>query len=487
MRGLGAASRHVVVVGNGMAGARFVDELCRRDPTAGVTVFGAEDRPAYNRVLLSDVLAGKRRHDEIALAEAPGRVVQRRGTAVRSIDRAARTVLADDGSTTAYDALVLATGSTAMVPPVQGIAGPDGLLLAGVHVFRTLDDCAAITLAARKARTAVVVGGGLLGLEAARGLLRPGLQVDVVHGMGHLMETQLDPTGGAVLRRAVEALGVGVHLGSFAAGVTGGRSVTGVRLADGRQVGADLVVLACGIRPQVDLARAAGLGVGRAVLVDDSLQTDDPRVYAIGECAQHRDQVYGLVAPAWEQAAVLADVLTGRTAAYVGSRLVARLKAMDLEVAAMGETAPELADSGDGLEVLSFADPVRHIYKKLVVRDGVVTGAILLGDLSTVGEVTQAFDRATPLPQGRLHLLFRGLGAAAAVDPANLAHDALVCTCNQVTAGVIRDSGVRTVAEVALATRATTGCGSCRGLVEGLLACSSPAAAAQPVKERRSA
>ena len=479
--------RRVVVVGNGMAGARFVEELCRRDPTVGVTVFGAEDRPAYNRVLLSDVLAGKRGHDEIALTEAPGRVEQRLGTAVRSIDRAARTVLAEDGSSTPYDALVLATGSTALVPPVQGIAGPDGLLLAGVHVFRTLDDCAAITVAARKARTAVVVGGGLLGLEAARGLLRHGLQVDIVHGMGHLMETQLDPTGGAVLRRAVEALGVGVHLGSFAAGVTGGRSVTGVRLADGRHVGADLVVLACGIRPQVDLARAAGLQVQRAVLVDDALRTDDPHVFAIGECAQHRDQVYGLVAPAWEQAAVLADVLSGRSAAYAGSRLVARLKAMDLEVAAMGETAPELVDSGDGLEVLSFADPVRHIYKKLVVRDGVVTGAILLGDLSTVGEVTQAFDRATPLPEDRLHLLFRGLGAAAAVDPADVAHDALVCTCNQVTAGAIRDSGVRTVAEVALATRATTGCGSCRGVVEGLLACSSPAAEAQPVTERRSA
>lgn len=479
--------RRVVVVGNGMAGARFVDEVCRREPAVHVTVFGAEDRPAYNRVLLSDVLAGKRRHDDIALAQAPSRVVQRLGVAVRRIDLAARSVHAGDGSTTPYDVLVLATGSTALVPPVQGIAGPDGRLLRGVHVFRTLDDCEAITAAAGKARRAVVVGGGLLGLEAARGLLRHGLSVDVVHGMGHLMETQLDPTGGAVLRRAVEALGVGVHLGSFAAGVTGGRSVTGVRLADGRQVGADLVVLACGIRPQVDLARAAGLGVGRAVLVDDSLRSDDPRVYAIGECAQHRDQVYGLVAPAWEQAAVLADVLTGRTASYVGSRLVARLKAMDLDVAAMGDTAPELADSGDGLEVLSFADPVRHIYKKLVVRDGVVTGAILLGDLSTVGEVTQAFDRATPLPEGRLHLLFRGLGAPAAIDPATLSDDALVCTCNHVSAGAVRACGVRTVAEVALATRATTGCGSCRGLVEGLLACSAAAAPAVPVEERRSA
>ncbi|MBW3647027.1 MAG: FAD-dependent oxidoreductase [Actinobacteria bacterium] len=479
--------RRVVVVGNGMAGARFVDELCKRDPATLVTVFGAEDRPAYNRILLSDVLAGKRRHDEIALTEAPGRVIQRLGTAVRSIDLTARTVLAADGATTPYDALVLATGSTALIPPVQGIAGSDGLLLGGVHVFRTLDDCEAISAAAGKAKVAAVVGGGLLGLEAARGLLQHGLQVEVVHGMGHLMETQLDPTGGAVLRRAVEALGVGVHLGSFASGVTGGRSVTGVRLADGRHVAADLVVLACGIRPQVDLARAAGLGVGRAILVDDALRTDDPHVFAIGECAQHRDQVYGLVAPAWEQAAVLADLLTGRVATYTGSRRVTRLKAMDLEVAAMGDTTPELADCGGGVEVLSYADPVRHVYKKLVVRNGVVTGAILLGDLSTAGPVTQAFDRATPLPAERLHLLFSGLGTVAPVDPATLADDALVCTCNQVTAGAIRESGCRTVAEVALATRASTGCGGCRGLVEGLLACTAPPRRSRPEPERRSA
>ncbi len=467
----------VVVVGNGMAGARVVDELCRRDPHTDVTVYGAEDRPAYNRILLSDVLAGRRATGDIGLALAPDHVVHHLGTEVVRVDRAARVVLAADGTSTPYDALVLATGSTAFVPPVQGIAGADGRLLAGVHVFRTLDDCAEITAAAGRSARAVVVGGGLLGLEAARGLLRHGFPVDVVQGAGHLMETQLDPTGGAVLRRAVEALGVGVHLGSFAAGVTGGRRVTGVRLADGRHVDGDLVVLACGIRPVTELARGAGLAVDRGVLVDDELRTDDPAVFAVGECAQHRGSVYGLVAPAWEQAAVLADVLTGRPAAYTGSRLVTRLKAMDLDVAAMGETAPEPADSGpapDGsaLEVLVFADPVRHVYKKVVVRDGVVTGAVLLGDLSTVGTLTQAYDRATPLAAARLHLLWVGAVGAAPVDPADLADDAVVCTCNAVTAGAVRAcaaDGCRTVADVACATRATTGCGSCTGPVERLL------------------
>lgn len=462
----------VVVVGNGMAGSRLVEELGRSGRGLGlqVTVLGAEEQPAYNRVLLSDVLSGKRHRDEIALPAAGPGVLVRTGTTVASLDRSARTVTASDGSTTPYDVLVLATGSAALVPHVQGIAGPDGSLLAGVHVFRTLEDCARITAAAGPGVRVVVVGGGLLGLEAARGLLGQGAQVDVVHGPDHLMDMQLDPTGGAVLRRAVEGLGVGVHTGSYAAGVTGGRRVTGVRLADGRQVAADVVVLACGIRPEVSLARSAGLEVDRAVVVDDELRTSDPHVFALGECAQHRGTVYGLVGPAWEQATVLADVIVGRSAAYTGSRTVTRLKAMDLDLAAMGDVVPELTDCGDGVEVLVFVDPVRRVYKKLVVTDGVVTGAVLLGDLSTAGPLTQAYDRATPLPAERLHLLFAGLGRARDVAPADLADAAAVCTCNAVTAGAVRACAARTVAEVALATRATTGCGGCRPLVEALLA-----------------
>lgn len=469
-------SRHVVVVGNGMAGARLVDELVRRDPALRVTVFGEEEQPAYNRILLSDVLAGKRTHDEIVLRGAAG-PVRHLGVRVVAVDRGARTVHGSDGTALAYDDLVLATGSTAIVPPVHGIAGPTGTLLPGVHVFRTVEDCAVIAREARRATRAVVVGGGLLGLEAARGLLEHGLSVDVVHGPDRLMDLQLDATGGLVLRRAVEALGVGVHLGSFASAVLGSRRVTGVGLADGRQVDGDLVVLACGVRPQVSLARELGLAVDRGIVVDDELRTSDPHVYALGECAQHDGQVYGLVAPAWEQAAVLADVLTGRPGRYTGSRTLARLKAMGLEVASMGETAPDLADCGDGLEVLQWADPVRHVYKKLVVRDGVVTGAVLLGDLSTAGAVTQAFDRATPLPVDRLHLLFTGLGGTVQPDTDSLDDDAVVCTCNAVTAGELRacaDGGCRTVADAADATRATTGCGTCSPVVAALLASRRP-------------
>jgi assimilatory nitrate reductase electron transfer subunit len=471
--------RRVVIVGNGMAGARLADELLQRDRGLKVTVIGAEEQPAYNRVLLSDVLAGKRRSRDIALPSPPT-AVHRLGQRVEHIDRTGRTVTTCNGTLIPYDALVLATGSTAVVPPVHGIADPSGRLLPGVFVFRTLTDCAAIATAAGKAERAVVVGGGLLGLEAARGLLQHGLAVDVVHGMSHLMDMQLDALGGAILRRSVEALGVGVHLGSFASSVTGTRSVTGVGLTDGRHVPGDLVVLACGVRPETALARAAGLQVERGIVVDDELRTDDPAVFAIGECAQHDGQVYGLVAPAWEQAAILAGVLTGHQAAYRGSRTVARLKALDLEVAAMGETAPGLDDVGDGLEVLQWADPVRHVYKKVVVRDGVVTGAVLLGDLSTAGLVTQAFDRRTTLPAERLHLLFAGLsaGGAAEVDD-----DAVVCTCNAVTAGALRQCGARTVPEAALATRATTGCGTCASSVAALLSRAAP----EDIPVRRSA
>lgn len=473
------AATRVVIVGNGMAGARLADELLRRDPLLSVLLLGAEQEPAYNRVLLSDVLAGKRQSADIRLP-GPGAVVRRLGCRVNAVDRSRKTVATDDGTVLPYDHLVLATGSAAIVPAVHGIAGPDGTLLPGVFVFRTLADCAAIADAAGRARRAVVVGGGLLGLEAARGLLEHRLSVDIVHGMSHLMDVQLDALGGAVLRRSVEALGVGVHLGSFASSVTGTRAVTGVGLADGRHVEGDLVVLACGVRAEIALASAAGLAVERGILVDDQLSTSDPNVSALGECAQHRGQVYGLVAPAWEQAAVLADVLTGKQSSYAGSRTVARLKAMDLDVAAMGETAPGLEDVGEGLEVLQWADPARHVYKKLVVRDGVVTGAVLLGDLSTAGLVTQAFDRGTPLPVERLHLLFAGLstGSTAVVED-----DAVVCTCNAVTAGALRRCGAATVIEAASATRATTGCGTCASSVAALLEAQSPI----PVPVRRSA
>ena len=449
-------------MGNGMAGARLADELARR--SADVTVFGAEVRAAYNRVLLSDVLAGKRSDVALATVEGP---VRRLGTEVVEVDRAAKTVRAADGSVTPYDALVLATGSHPVVPPVHGIADSQGKIVDGVFLFRTMEDCAAIADRTGRATQAIVIGGGLLGLEAARGLLEHGVPVDVVHGPDHLMDLQLDARGGDVLRRSVEALGVGVHLGSFASRVLGSRSVRGIGLADGRVVAGDLVVLACGVRPNADLARAAGLVVERGIVVDDSLRTSDPSIYALGECSQHRGQVYGLVAPAWEQAAVLADVLTGRGGAYTGSRLVTRLKAMDLEVCSVGDISPGLDDLD--AEVVVYADPTRHVYKKVVLREGRVVGAVLVGDTSTAGTVTQAYERGTPVPADPAGLLIAPKRGSAVLDDEDT-----VCTCNAVTAGEIRSSGCRSVAEVALKTRATTGCGTCSSAVKALLGAATP-------------
>ncbi|RSN04304.1 FAD/NAD(P)-binding oxidoreductase [Nonomuraea sp. WAC 01424] len=451
----------LVVVGNGMAGSRLVSEVRARDPQMRVTVFGAEAGRPYNRVLLSDVLAGGSRPEQVRLLDpswyAEHDVEAVLGTEVVCIDRETRHVLTADGRREPYDLLVLATGSEAVVPPVPG---------AGRAVpFRTLADCERIVAAAGRSRGAAVVGGGLLGVEAARGLAGRGLPVTLLHLAGHLMDRQLDAEAGDVLGETLAGLGVTTRTGVSATAVEPG----GVRLAGGELVEADLVVLACGVRPVTGLAAAAGLEVRRGVVVDDELRTDDPSIFAIGECAEHDGTVYGLVAPAWEQAAVAAEVITGGKARYRGSRLVTRLKAKSVELAAMGET--QLGE--EHAEVVRFSHRARGTYRKLVIRDGRLVGAILLGESDAVGTLTQLFDRGGPVPGDRAGLLFPGLSAApVAGSPVLMPDAAEVCRCNSVTKGQIRacwEAGARDVAGVAAATRATTGCGTCRDAVEGIV------------------
>lgn len=454
-------ARSVVIVGNGMAGARLAQELRARRDDGPITVIGAETGGTYNRVLLSHVLAGTARADDIALTNldwyARHDVTLLAGVRATAIDRSRRRVSTDDGREVPYETLVLATGSTALVPP-----GLEGATQA--TPFRTLDDCAAIVSRAAQATRAVVLGGGLLGLEAARGLAGRGLRVTVLHLAGHLMERQLDAGAGRVLSRTLRDLGVEV--------VTGARTTEvlddGVRLDDGRRIAADLVVLACGVRPDVGLAHDAGLAVDRGVVVDDHLRSvSDARIYAIGECAQHDGQVYGLVAPAWEQARVLADVLTGRTAAYGGTRTVTRLKATGVELAAMGET------DADDADLVTFVDGSRGIYQKLLLRDERIVGAILLGDTRAAGTVIQLYDRGAVAPRDRAALLLGGgTRGAEAESPTRVPDRATVCQCNGVTKGAICtawQAGARDVAGIAEATRATTGCGTCRDTVGGLL------------------
>lgn len=421
----------VVVVGNGMAGSRLVQDLCGRDGDhrRQITVLGAEPGGCYNRVLLSQVLAGRARVEDIALTNqgwyAERGVELRSGVAAVVLDRARREIHTDHGERIGYDVAVLATGSRAVIPAIHGLLTVGGELRPGAQVFRTLEDCAAIVAQAATAQRAIVVGGGLLGLEAARGLAARGLPVTVLHAADVVMERQLDAAAGRVLSRTLQHIGVTVLTGARSTAVLGEERITGMRLGDGRSVDGDLLVLACGTQPETALAASAGLRVDSGVVVDDQLRSvTDPRIHALGDCAQHDGQVYGLVAPAWEQAALLAEVLTGGSPRYTGTRTVTRLKAAGVELATMGQAHLDEGDldaadgteggTDGGTELIRVEHAARGTYQKLLLRNGRIIGAILLGDTRAAGTITQLFDRGSLTPADPRGLL---CGAARAADP----------------------------------------------------------------------
>jgi assimilatory nitrate reductase electron transfer subunit len=463
---------HVVVAGYGMAGARLAGEVRRRDPDARrvtLTVLGEEPHRAYNRVMLPTVVAGSLPSEALFLHEPawPQRshVDLRTGVTVAAVDRAARRVTLSDGSTTGYDALVLATGSRARVPPVSGLRTDDGELAAGVVAFRNLADCARICeLTAAGVRVAVL-GGGLLGIETARAVAGRGNPVSVVHPRARLMERHLDAEAGRVLARTLESLGVEVRLGAAAVRYLPG---DGLKLDDGSHVPADLVVVCAGASPDTALARRAGLAVDRGVVVDDALRTSDARVHALGDCAQHTGAPRGVVQPAWDQAAVLADLLTGAdpSARYRGSSPVVRLKAVDVDLATLGD-AHDHPDRGDH-EVVRVADPARGRYGKLVLHQDRVVGAILLGIPDATASITHYYDNRTPVPGDPLAVLLgRALSQAGAAPLPELT--ATVCRCNNVTREALERAwrrGARSTADLAERTRATTGCGGCADVVD---------------------
>ncbi|WP_236240616.1 NAD(P)/FAD-dependent oxidoreductase [Streptomyces sp. CC228A] len=386
-------STRIVVVGGGTAGARLAERL-------PVTLLGEEPHAPYNRVLLADVLAGRYGPEVIALPSPQGEPV-RRGVRVTGIDREAREVHCGDGTRVAYDRLVLATGSNPVLPPLRGLAG-NGRLPAGVYAFRTLDDCLALDALARRGARAVVIGGGLLGVSAARALTARGAEVVLAQQGEHLMERQLDAEASGLLRSHLADLGVEVHTECRVRGLrTADGAVTAVELADGFVLDADLVVLACGVRPRVGLALEAGLDVRRGIVVDDELRTSDPYIHAIGDCAEHDGRLYGLAGAALEQADVLADLLSGGSARYRGTRALTRLSLDALELAAFGEAVPQPGD-----DTVRLADATRGAYRKVVVRGDRLVGGVLLGDLAAVGTLARAWEGDEALPDAPLlHLL----------------------------------------------------------------------------------
>ncbi|MBC9877192.1 NAD(P)/FAD-dependent oxidoreductase [Bradyrhizobium sp. INPA01-394B] len=367
-------SEPLVIVGNGMAAARLVDELAK---TAlgryAVAVIGEEPRLAYNRVLLSSVLAGETGSHEIELRPADWwrdrGVTVRYGYRVTEIDTGRRELKIEGEESMEYSKLVLATGST---PLRLNIPGAD---LAGVHTFRdTRDVDLLLTLAAARKRV-VVVGGGLLGLEAAYGLAKAGAPVTLLHLMDRLMERQLDAPAADLLKTLVERKGIRIMLNASTVRIHGARHVEAVELADGSRIAAEAVIFAAGIRPNVALAKEAGIAVNRGIVVNDVMQTASPDIYALGECAEHRGTCYGLVEPAYEQARVLARHLAGRPAAYPGSVVSTNLKVSGVSVFSAGDFM-----GGDGSESIVLTDRRRGTYKKLVIADGRLTGAVLIGD-----------------------------------------------------------------------------------------------------------
>lgn len=466
--------RNLVVVGNGMAGARCVEEILARGSgdQFNITVFGDEPYGNYNRILLSNVLNGSQDSTEIFLNPrewyASNEVTLHAPARVTQIDRKNKTLTSDVGISTSYDLLMIATGSRPFIPPMTGTTMADGKFKPGIFVFRTIDDCHKIAGYATKSRKAVVIGGGLLGLEAARGLLNYGVEVHVVHAMSWLMNNQLDSAAGNILRAEMEKLGVKFHLDKFTASIDGDEEVTGLTFKDGTSLLCDMVVISAGIVPNSEIGAQCGLTVKRGIVVDDQMRSiDDPDVFVVGECAEHNGRLYGLVAPLWDQAQVIADVITGKNtrAAYKGSKLATKLKVMGVDLASMGITEPR--DEHD--EVLHFAEPKKGIYKKLIIRDDILVGAILLGDTSKAAPLMQSFDRELPLPDERVSLLFDLGEAATQTTMIEMPDSAQICNCNGVSKGAIRkciEGGKRSLKMVMEATRAGTGCGSCKKLVE---------------------
>ena len=464
----------LVVIGNGMAGIRTIEELLKMAPDEyEITVFGAEPQPNYNRIMLSPVLSGEMKFQDTVLNDwswyQENHITLHVGKLVTKIDRHRCVVETGDGMVVPYDRLLIATGSNPIMLPIPGMNLP------GVLAYRSIDDVEKMLLAASTGGRAVVIGGGLLGLEAANGLAIQGMQVSVVHLCDWPMERQLDKIGGGLLKEALEKRGLKFYLSRQSEAVLGDDKVTGLRFKDGEEIEADLLVMAAGIRPNISLAKSAGIHCERGIVVSDTMQTFDPKIYSVGECVQHRGQTYGLVAPLFEQAKVAANHLAryGRMR-YEGSSVSTKLKVTGIDLFSAGDFNPV-----EGDEELLLQDSARGVYKKLVLRDNKLRGAVMYGDTVDGAWYFQMMRDGTDISELREHILFgqahlgdAGHGGASSV--ANMPDTAEVCGCNGVCKGAIVnaivDKKLFTIEEVRAHTKASASCGSCTGLVESILA-----------------
>ena len=464
--------KKLVVIGAGMASGRALEHLFEAEPEGwDVTLFNAEPRGNYNRIMLSPVLSGEKTYAEIVIHDdawyAAHGVTCRFGERVIGIDRAARTVTGEKG-TVAYDKLLIATGSTPFIIPMPGHD------LDGVIAYRDLEDTnRMIDTGARPGARAVVIGGGLLGLEAAAGLRLRGMEVTVVHLMGHLMERQLDAAAGYLLRKDLERRGIEVRVSTNSKEILGqdGR-VRALLLEDGTELPCDLLVMAVGIRPGTSLAAAAGLAVGRGIHVDDQMVTSDENILSVGECVEHKGAVFGLVAPLYDQARVAAATLTGTPATFVQKELSTKLKVTGCDLFSAGDFA-----EGDGREDIVFRDPARGVYKRLVIEGDRLIGAVMYGDTADSNWFFGLIQSGQDISDMRETLIFGpAYQGGAAADPlsavAALPRDAEICGCNGVCKGTITDAiagGATDLGAVRATTKASASCGTCTGLVEQLL------------------
>ncbi|ODT55315.1 MAG: nitrite reductase large subunit [Methylobacterium sp. SCN 67-24] len=466
-------TERLVIIGNGMAPGRMLEHLLEAAPGRyAVTIFNAEPRVNYDRIMLSPVLSGEKAYEEIII-HGDGWYINNgitlyKGHRIVAIDRRAKTVTSDHGVTEPYDKLVIATGSVPFIIPVPGND------MAGVLSYRDLDDVNAMLLAAQSRGKAVVIGGGLLGLEAAAGLEARGMDVTVLHVMPTLMERQLDPAAGYLLERAVEARGIKVMTKANTKAIVGNGKVEGVELADGTVVAATLVVMAVGIRPNAGLAKESGIETNRGIVVDHGMRTSDPDIFALGECAEVGGQVYGLVAPLYEMARVAAARLAGdNTAEFVHSDTPTKLKVTGIDLYSLGDFA-----DGDDREEIVLRDASAGVYKRVVLKDNRIIGTVLYGETSDGAWFNDLKKKQTDISEMRDTLIFgQAYQGGSPLDPmaavAALPDDAEICGCNGVCKGKITSTimakSLTSLDDVRAHTKASASCGSCTGLVEQLM------------------